>query len=179
MKYLPRILAAGAAALMLTPFVTSCDDDKTTWEEYAEWREDNEAWVTGQSKLKAPDGTTLFERYTPPYNAGVFLLQRTIGEKHTGNLKPLYTSTVTVNYEVHLYNDTLIDKGTEYVCKLNNTSLIDGWSMAIMNMNAGDSAEVILPYLLAYGPSGYSGVPPYSALRFNIRLVDVDAYQVP
>lgn len=177
MKKIILALAALAAAVSI-PALTSCDnDDKSTWEEYADWRIINEDWVNDQAGRKDASGNPLFSRFVPKYNSGVYILQRTIGESHTENLQPLYTSYVTVNYEVHFYNDTLLDRGTGFYSNLSSPSLIDGWSMAIMNMHAGDSAEVIMPYKVAYGPSGASNIPPYSALRFNIRLVDIDNYE--
>ena len=45
-------------------------------------------------------------------------------------------------------------------------------------MYVGDSAEIICPYNMAYGESYVSSlIQPYSALRFNVRLVDVYAYE--
>lgn len=174
-----RALSGLTAAFAVTVLLAACDNDnKTTWEEYADWRNANEAWLDQQATLTGSNGSPLFTKYVPPYNKGVYLLQRTIGDTNNENLTPLYTSTVKVNYQVHLYNDTLIDRGTNYVCGLSSTSLIDGWSMALMNMHVGDSTEVLMPYIIAYGPSGSGSVPPYSALRFNLKLVDIIAYEV-
>lgn len=167
------------AALALAGTLAACSEDeaKTTWEEYADWREVNNTWVTQQEQRKDAGGNPLFKRFVPAYNSGVFLLQRTIGDSNPQNLTPLYTSTAKVNYQVHLYNDSLVDQGT-LTTQLNSQTLISGWAMALMNMHVGDSAEVIMPYMVAYGPSGTSGIPPYSALRFNLRLVDIPTYQV-
>ncbi|MDE7125880.1 MAG: FKBP-type peptidyl-prolyl cis-trans isomerase [Muribaculaceae bacterium] len=44
-------------------------------------------------------------------------------------------------------------------------------------MRVGDTAEVLIPYSMAYGMSGSGSIPPYSNLRFNVRLVDIVNYE--
>ena len=44
-------------------------------------------------------------------------------------------------------------------------------------MHVGDTVQIIIPYDLAYGQSGSGSIPPYSALRFNMRLMDVPGYE--
>lgn len=165
------------AALAAVPVLTSCGNDDNygdTWKDYKAWREINEQWFNEQA------ATGRFDKVTPAYNAGGTFLLRFIGDKdaNAGNLQPLYTSTATVNYQVHLYDGTKIDSAGNYTSLLSSSSLISGWSEVIMRMHVGDSVEAILPYGLGYGTVGTSGVNPYSALRFNIRLTDVPTYQV-
>ena len=46
-------------------------------------------------------------------------------------------------------------------------------------MRCGDTAQVVLPYGVAYGSQNLGDIPPYSNLRFNIRLVDIPYYEKP
>lgn len=159
--------------------LTSCgEDDEDVSEKYAEWREYNEKWMTEQSSRKNADGSPYYTTVVAPWDPEAFVLVHFIGERHPQNLKPLYTSTTTVNYELHLADDRLCDQGTGYESVLNSSLLINGWGLSIMQMNVGDSAEFIIPYSQAYGVYGNSVIDPYSNLRFNIRLVDIDGYEV-
>jgi FKBP-type peptidyl-prolyl cis-trans isomerase FklB len=44
-------------------------------------------------------------------------------------------------------------------------------------MHVGDSVEVVIPYQLGYGTTITGSIPPYSMLKFNMRLVDIPYYQ--
>lgn len=176
-----RTIVPGAVILaMITPvFMSSCsDDEKTVYEEYAQWREDNENWLNEQIARTNPDGTPFYTKYTPSYSPGGTIYYRFINDpaENAGNLRPYYTSSATVNYAVYLYDGTRVDSAANYTSALNSSGLISGWSTAITQMHVGDSIEAILPYEVAYGVSGYSGIKPFSTLRFNIRLTDVPNY---
>ena len=182
----PYLLALAAAMALTIPCavtLTSCDDDdnKSAWEQYADWREENQQWVTQQAALRDPSGNLLFTAYTPTWAPSSTVYIRFLNDttQTRDNLRPYYTSTTTVNYTVHLYNGTRVDSAANYTGSLNNQGLIDGWSMAITQMHVGDSIEAIMPYNIAYGVSGMGNdVPPFSALRFNIRLTDIPGYVV-
>lgn len=52
--------------------------------------------------------------------------------------------------------------------------LIPGWQMVIPMMNVGSRWEVVIPYHLAYGESGYGTViPPYATLIFEMELIEI------
>lgn len=172
-KKLTRILSttAAVAALFLS---TGCDNDnKTVWELYKDWREFNQNWLEEQTKRTNADGTPFYSRATMPTDPQSYVLMHTIGEVHTDNLKPYYTSTTKVNYTLTLANDSVMDQGTDFVSELNSQYLINGWGLAIMQLHVGDSAQFVIPYSLGYGDTGSSKIPPYSNLQFNIRLVDI------
>mgnify|MGYP001027362708 FL=1 len=183
MKKLLAIIAAGIA------LTCSCvDDDKTTWDEYAQWRDLNTAWLSEMQQLKNPDGTPYYTTVVPEWNPGGFVLMHFFNDRSEteGNLSPLYNSTVDVRYQLHLCDGTGADSSdnvTKYGAKgifrtpLNNT--IQGWYVALPQMRCGDSAEVIVPYGLGYGASSSGVIKPYSNLRFNIRLVDIPFYELP
>ena len=57
--------------------------------------------------------------------------------------------------------------------------MIAGWKLAVQNMHVGDSVEVLIPYAQAYGTKSNGVIKPYTALRFNLRLVDIPYYELP
>ena len=104
--------------------------------------------------------------------------------KTANNLKPHYTSTVDVKYVGRLYNDVPFDSSflstspadSLFRCKF--SSMIDGWGIAIPQMRVGDSCRVVIPYNLAYGTTSRGNVIlPFSTLVFDIKLVDIYAYE--
>lgn len=58
------------------------------------------------------------------------------------------------------------------------SGVIDGWQIALNDMRVGDSAEIVIPYMQAYGVSGNNSILPYSALKFNVRLLDIVDYEI-
>ena len=58
------------------------------------------------------------------------------------------------------------------------SGVIDGWQIALMNMHVGDTVQIVVPYQSGYGSTSTGKIQPYSALRFNVRLVDIPAYEV-
>lgn len=175
-KKLSTIFVLGAVALVGFS-ISSCDDDDITIDDYKEWRDFNNKWLIEQTLLNNPNGTAYYERMPSPIDPTAYVLMHPVGEINTENLKPLYTSVTKVNYTLRLANDSLVDQGTDFVSMLNSQSLIAGWSMAIMQLHVGDSAQFIIPYELGYGISGAGTILPYSNLQFNIRLVDIVNYE--
>lgn len=53
-----------------------------------------------------------------------------------------------------------------------STTLITGFSTALMNMHKGDRWTVYIPYTLGYGTTESNSIPGYSTLKFDITLVD-------
>jgi FKBP-type peptidyl-prolyl cis-trans isomerase len=52
-------------------------------------------------------------------------------------------------------------------------AMITGFNEAISLLNKGAQADFIIPSKLAYGPSGYSEIPPYTPLGFNMIMKDL------
>lgn len=178
LRILPLALM-GAVALNVA--ITACgDDDDVNYDNYKQWREANQAYFDQQAEATDAAGKPLYGKYTPVYNSQNTFLMRFVEDPaaNADNLQPLYTSSATVNYKVHLYDGTPIDSGYHYTTALNSAYLISGWSEAVTRMHVGDTTEVILPYMLGYGVTTSGGVPPFSVLRFNLRLVDVPTYEV-
>jgi FKBP-type peptidyl-prolyl cis-trans isomerase len=52
-------------------------------------------------------------------------------------------------------------------------NLIPGFDDAIGLLNKNAEADVIIPSNLAYGTSGYNGIPPYTPLAFSLKMKDL------
>ncbi len=184
MKKLVAILALGGA---LAYMMSACKDDNTsTWESYRQWRDANQNWIAQQQARTNSDGTPYYEVVIPQWNPATFVLLHYVndGSETVGNLSPLYNSTVDTRYTLHLYDGTGIDSSyfqTTYgpgIYRTQLNSVVQGWAAALMNMRCGDTVDVIIPYQLGYGTTYNNTIPPYSALAFGIRLVDIPKYEV-
>lgn len=182
MKKLIVIIAACIAVL------SACSSDSSTWDKYADWRAYNKNWMQEMEKRTNPDGTPFYEKVVPPWNPQGYVLMHYFNDRKLteGNLSPMYTSTIDVRYKLHLSDgtpadssDNVVTDGVKGIYRAKLNSLVAGWYIALPEMRCGDSAEVIVPYELAYGGSSSGNVLPYSNLRFNIRLVSIPHYETP
>lgn len=182
MKKLPLILIA---LLTVGLSFNACSDGDSEAKAIYNWRENNIAWLAEMQSRTNSDGTPYYEMVVPNWDPSSFVLVHYFNERTTNPeaLKPLYTSTVDVRYNLYLYNGTPCDSSSAmtengpgiYRAQLN--SLIDGWAAAVCDMNVGDTVEVIIPYALGYGSTSTGSIPAYSTLRFNIRLADIYRYE--
>lgn len=103
-------------------------------------------------------------------------LQYKLVQASGSDVKPGLEDRVVVNYRGRLLNgvefDSSYKRGRPATFPLKN--VIDGWQEGLQLMSKGDKYELYIPSELAYGPAG-SGrkIPPYSALIFEVELVDV------
>lgn len=147
-------------------------------EDYLDWREQNDHWLdtvdmSGYNKVTAT-WAPYHEVYMKWYND-----RRLTAD----SLSPLSTSTISVKYELEDIEGNMIS--TSY--KTNGDSLftavvnrnIIGFQMAVMNMNVGDSASVIIPYTAGYGKNAQGSVRPYTNLVYRIKLVSIPALEKP
>lgn len=165
--------------------LTACgdDDDDNTWEDYREWREANKNWFAEQANKLDKDGNPYYEKVSPEWAGGQYILVHWFNDRSetAGNLVPMLTSTVSTKYIGRLYDNTPVDSSynrTDAIFTARVSSLIQGWQMALMNMHVGDTVQLVVPYASAYGISSTSSIPPFSVLRFNVRLADIPAYEI-
>ena len=94
-----------------------------------------------------------------------------------GNGKqPKATDRVRCHYEGMLIDGTLFDssiqRGEPAVCGLKQ--VIAGWTEGVQLMKGGAKYRFFIPYNLGYGERGAGQqIPPYSALVFDVELIDV------
>ena len=173
-KILPILLFV----TLLLPMTSCMDNDDSTWEQYREWREYNQSWLLEELTRTNADGTSYYTQCIMPTDPQAVIYMHRIGESNSEALQPLFTSTTKVNYTLKLANDSVLDKATDFVSQLSSTSLITGWSLAVMQLHVGDTAQFILPYNVGYGSIGSTNILPYTNLQFNIRLVDIEGFEV-
>lgn len=89
---------------------------------------------------------------------------------------PAATDTVKVNYEGSLADGTVFDssyeRGEPISFPLNQ--VISGWTEGVQLMKVGAKYELYIPSELAYGPGGTGPIPPHSALKFVVELLDIE-----
>lgn len=118
-------------------------------------------------------------------------------DDYTNARRPLYTETVDAYYYGTLINGvrfdgnfsgygaadqgyldkddagkapTDFDSPAEFAI---NGSLINGWRIVLQYMYVGERWMVYIPWQCAYGSSGSSSIPGYSALTFDMQLEGV------
>lgn len=173
--------------VLLASLAVSChdNDNQTTWDEYADWRELNDAWLQEQMARKNPDGTPYYTRIVPAWNPSTFILMHFFNDRSLteGNLTPLYTSVVDVRYVgrdctgAGFDSSTLVTAYGPGIQRFACNGTIQGWSVALQNMRVGDTCDIVVPYGAAYVAATTGSIKPYSALQFNMRLVDIYSYE--
>ena len=102
-------------------------------------------------------------------------LQYEILEEGTGP-KPTATDRVKVHYHGTLVDGTVfdssVDRGEPATFGVNG--VIAGWTEALQLMPVGSKWKLYIPYELAYGERGNSGIQPYSALIFEVELLGIE-----
>lgn len=177
-----KLFIIALIAIVGITVITSCDSDDN-WNDYKEWRQTNDAWYKEQLARTNADGTPYFTKLQPAWypQSGVLIHYFNDHSATTGNLSPILTSSVKVRYIGRLYNDVGFDSSmvnTDGTATFQMTSLVTGWKVALTDMHVGDTCEVIVPYAEGYGVSGTTGINPYSALKFYIRLLDIPYYEL-
>ena len=87
---------------------------------------------------------------------------------------------LTVHYRAYLSSgkevDSSYERGTPMSFKLGARKVIDGWEVALVGAQAGETRKVTVPSKMAYGRKGSpSGkVPPGSDVIFEIDLLKID-----
>lgn len=109
-----------------------------------------------------------------PTASGLYFIET----KKGSGASPKETDMVKVHYTGKLLDGTIFDssveRGEPAVFQLNQ--VIRGWTEALQLMKVGGKATLLLPSSLAYGPNGAGErIAPYSALVFDVELIDIQA----
>lgn len=93
-----------------------------------------------------------------------------------GSDKPSRESTVRTHYHGTFIDgkvfDSSYDRGEPAEFPVGG--VIAGWTEALQLMNKGAKWKLFIPYNLAYGEQGSpGGIPPYSALVFDVELLEI------
>lgn len=175
------------AIMATTLMTTGCNsDDDDTWSKYETWRKTNDEYFRTCRDSIGPDGKPYYQVLYPNWNPAAEILIRYFNDRQetSGNLKPMLTSMCDVIYHGRLSSGTPFDSSytmTQYgrgIARLVPQKTVQGFAIALMDMNVGDTCEIVIPYDLAYGAQTNGLILPYSALKFNIRLKDIPYYEV-
>jgi FKBP-type peptidyl-prolyl cis-trans isomerase FklB len=112
-------------------------------------------------------------------NEGVVVLPSGLQYKVLTNgqgKKPKATDEVVCHYEGFLVDGTVFDssfqRGEPATFPLNQ--VITGWTEGLQLMQEGAKYRFFIPYRLGYGEGGAGTlIPPYSALIFDVELIEV------
>jgi FKBP-type peptidyl-prolyl cis-trans isomerase len=156
------------------------DDSKTRFTMEEAFQIFNEAFLLIEEKREAASRqaeiTFLAENSKKP---GIIItgsgLQYEIIREGSG-AKPSYDSVVQVHYDGMLIDGTIFDssyaRGEPIEFPL--SGVIAGWTEGLQLMSIGSKYRFCIPSDLAYGPEGRQPqVPPYSALIFEVELLDI------
>ena len=179
MKKLFFIIATGILGSL---FACTDSEFSDVWTQYAEWRKENNEWLTAQSYRLDDYGNLYYTRVVPQWNPNAYVLIHYYNDRELtkGNLTPLYTSTVAVKYYGQMINNEPFDSSynmTDSVFVTTSANVIPGWAIALSDMHVGDSCEVLIPSEQAYYAQAAGTILPFSALKFQMKLVDIPNYE--
>lgn len=181
-KYLIRSILSFVAVAGLSSCLGNDDDDSF---DYEAWRNKNETYLAEKEAETGADGRKLFERVTPVWAPGVYVLAQWHNDRSltAGNLIPMDNSTVDVVYDCSYIDGTVLDSSAKltangdsiYRCKPSD-NIVGFWTM-LTNMHVGDSVTCVIPTAAAYGASS-SSVIPYSTLIYHMKLKAIHRYEM-
>ncbi len=161
--------------------MTSCLENEVE-DKYKDWRKENTEWFNTQRA-----NTSYYKTVTAPWDPNGQVLVHWYNDTMLtrDNLKPLYTSGITVKYRGMLYDATPFDSSylstspADSLVQFVNSNMVEGWALGVMQMHVGDSCRIVVPYNMGYGSySRGSVIKPFSTLVFDIKLKDIYAYEV-
>lgn len=174
----------------LLGMVSSCSEDDSTTDEFANWQERNtattEQWAANSS-LKKIRVYTQDEATAGRISDYIYVQVLETGD---GTESPLYTDTVRVAYRGRLipttnyasgyvFDETYLGDFSWHTAGMStmsigggSTGVVSGFATALMNMHKGDRLLVYIPYQLGYNTSSQGSVTAYSNLIFDIALLD-------
>ena len=178
--------------------IVSCSETDGVEDPYANWEERNQRYIDSIATVaEANQGNEvgqwkIIRSYKLPplgldekgkVNDNVYCEILEVGD---GTVSPLFTDSVDVHYRGQLIplNDGQIvtfDQSYQGELDLNAATsvgykpsgVVTGWTSALQEMKAGDRWKLYIPYNLGYGESGYSSIPGYSILIFDLYLEKV------
>lgn len=182
--------------------IVSCDETDGTVDPYFNWEERNQLYIDSIAKVaRANMGTEVgqwkvihtykfdpsLNELNPNVNDYVYCK---ILENGTELMNPLFTDSVATHYRgqlIPLYDGSKVVFDQSYQGELNTDialpvtfsvdGVVVGWQTALQEMVEGDRWEVYVPYGMGYGSYTTSGIPAYSTLIFDMKLVKIYTFR--
>lgn len=112
---------------------------------------------------------------TTPLESGLYFMQTAEGS----GPYPVDGNIVKVHYILNTIDGELLQSSygqkQTFDFEVGTGAVIQGWEEAILLMQKGSKATIIVPSKLAYGARDRGkGIPAYSPLVFNIELMDIE-----
>ncbi len=94
---------------------------------------------------------------------------------------PKPTETVKVHYTGTLIDGNVFDSSVQRgePAEFPLDQVIPGWTEGIQKVSKGGKIKLYIPSNLAYGDDGRPGIPPASALVFEVELLDIKPTVAP
>lgn len=158
-KYLLVFAALAASLFILTSCLGENDDNTYNYEENLK---KGQEYLANNAKREGVVTTATGLQY------------EVLREGREGGKTPTPTSQVRCLYKGTFIDGTVFD-GTkdDNPAKFPLNGVISGWTEGLQYMKEGAKYRFVIPYYLAYGPSGYAIIPPYSTLIFEVELIEV------
>ena len=175
--------------VLLTLAFVSCSETEEVGK-YDNWRARNEAYIDSLANVYATaSGRGGLERIEMLTARGNYIYYKEIEKAPAANTdSPKYTDYVKVYYKGTNILGEYFDgnfKGDNPVVNEENPSegdsptsifqvsgVITGWGEVLQRIKVCDRWKVYIPWEYAYGSSGTTGILGYSALVFDITLLD-------
>lgn len=87
--------------------------------------------------------------------------------------KPSQNDIVAYIYKASYINGNSFDSSRGEVVKARVNSLLPGLSTALTSLPVGTKCKLYLPWQQAYGSQGSDRVPPYSAIVYDLEIVNI------
>ena len=161
--------------LLALAFV-SCSETEEVGK-YDNWRARNEAFIDSLANVYATasgrGGLERIEMLTAPGNYIYYKEMEPMTDHVVKAGNPKYTDYVKVYYKgTNIVDGKDPSEGDSPTTIFQVSGVITGWGEVLQRMEVGDRWKVYIPWDYAYGSSGTTGILGYSALVFDITLLD-------
>ena len=169
----------------LVGMVSSCSEDDSVTDEYANWQERNDA-VTDQWAASSMRKIRVYTQDDTSVGQNSDYIYVEVLEVGDGTDSPIFTDTARVAYrgrmipttnnaEGYVFDQTYLGDFSWHTAGMMTSSvdaLVRGFTTALMNMHTGDRWRVYIPYQIGYNASSQGSLQAYSNLIFDIALLD-------
>ena len=178
--------------------LSACSEDTGETVEYDNWQQRNEAFFATleDSLAQNPAEWMKLKSYTKDQSLATGTATECIYVKKMPAVNitadadkttsPMSTDSVRVSYEGRLIPSASYPQGyifdsrayekfeikTNATSKFTASSLVYGFTTALLHMHRGDYWRVYIPADLGYGSAQQTAIPAYSTLIFDIVLID-------